>query len=114
MVRPDGASIILAGGALRARFRHSPSAPSLLESDQPERFEIDLLPVSIVIPAGHCLRLSVTSSDFPAFDRNLNTGGPLSQDATGQNAINRVYHYTQFPSHVILPMLCSRTGTQNT
>ncbi|MBX3001776.1 MAG: CocE/NonD family hydrolase [Caldilineaceae bacterium] len=105
LVRPDGASVILTGGALRARFRHSPLAPSLLEPNKPERFEIDMMPISVVIPAGHSLRLTVTSSDFPAFDRNLNTGGPLSREAAGQVAINRVYHDAQLPSHIILPVL---------
>jgi uncharacterized protein len=105
MVRPDGASIILTGGSLSARFRHSPFEPSLLEPDKAERFEIEMLPVSIVIPAGHSLRLTVTSSDFPAFDRNLNTGGPLSREASGQVAHNHVHHDASRPSHLILPVL---------
>ncbi len=105
MVRPDGASVILSGGTMRARYRHSPSAPVLLEPDKPERFEIEMLPLSIVVPAGHRLRLTVTSSDFPAFDRNLNTGGPIGQESEGQVAVNRIYHDVQRPSHVILPVL---------
>lgn len=105
LVRPDGASVILTGGSLRARFRHSLFEPSLLEPDKVERFEIEMLPVSIVIPAGHRLRLTVTSSDFPAFDRNLNTGGPCSRETSGQVARNHVYHDASRPSHLVLPVL---------
>jgi putative CocE/NonD family hydrolase len=105
MVRPDGASVILTGGVLRARFRHSLEQSKLLEPDQPERFEIRMLPISIVIPAGHRLRLTVTSSDFPAFDRNLNTGGPIGLEARGQKAINTIFHDPSRPSHVLLPVL---------
>jgi putative CocE/NonD family hydrolase len=105
MVRPDGASVILTGGVLRARFRHSLEHPEMLEPNQPERFEIRMLPISIVIPAGHRLRLTVTSSDFPAFDRNLNTGGPIGQEQRGQKAINTIYHDSLLPSHVLLPVL---------
>jgi uncharacterized protein len=105
MVRPDGASVILSGGTLRARYHRSPTKPLRLEPHRPERFEIEMMPVSIVVPAGCALRLTVTSSDFPAFDRNLNTGGPIGRESVGQVAVNRIYHDAQLPSHVVLPVL---------
>lgn len=105
MVRPDEASVILSGGTVRARYHLSPITPKWLEPDKPERFEIEMLPLSIVIPAGHRLRLTVTSSDFPAFDRNLNTGEPIGHESEGQVAVNRIYHDAQRPSHVVLPVL---------
>lgn len=64
-----------------------------------------MMPLSIVIPAGHRLRLTVTSSDFPAFDRNLNTGGPIGRERRGQRAINLIFHDRLRPSHVLLPVL---------
>ncbi|MCE7987450.1 MAG: CocE/NonD family hydrolase [Caldilinea sp. CFX5] len=105
MVRPDGASVILSSGVLRARYRHSLTEAQLLTPDQPERFEIEMIPVSIVIPAQNRLRFTVTSSDFPAFDRNLNTEETIGYGRHGQKAINRIYHDHLRPSHVLLPVL---------
>lgn len=103
-VRPDGSSIVLSAGVLRARYRAGFLQPALLEPDQPSRFEVEMQPLSVVIPAGHRLRLTVTSSDFPALDRNLNTGGPIGQETAGQSATNTLYHDAVHPSHVILPV----------
>jgi putative CocE/NonD family hydrolase len=104
-VRPDGTSIVLSGGILRARYRHLLRRPALLEPDRPYCFAVEMMPVSIEIPAGHCLRLSVASSDFPEFDRNLNTGGPASRQRRGQPAINLIFHDRLRPSHVLLPAM---------
>ncbi len=105
MVRPDGASVILSGGTMQALYRHTPTEAIPLDPDQPERFEIEMLPVSIVVAAGHALRLTVTSSDFPLFARNLNIGDPNGQQSAGQVASNRVYHDAERPSHISLPIL---------
>jgi uncharacterized protein len=105
MVRPDGASVILSGGTMHARYRRTPTAAIPLERGRPERFEIEMLPMSMVVPAGHALRLTVTSSDFPLFARNLNTGNPNGQESEGQVASNRIYHDAEHPSHIILPIL---------
>ena len=104
-VRPGGASVIISGGALRARYRHSSKRETLLEPDRPECFEIEMMPVSIVIPKGARLRLTVTSSDYPAIARNLNTGLSLSKERRAQKAINMVYHDRLRPSHVVLPVV---------
>jgi predicted acyl esterase len=93
--------MILSGDTLQARYRRSPLEPLPLEPDVPERFEINMLPISMVVPAGHSLRLTVASSDFPAFARNLNTGDP----STLQIATNRIYHDAAHPSHMVLPVL---------
>ncbi|MEZ4681296.1 MAG: CocE/NonD family hydrolase [Caldilineaceae bacterium] len=105
MVRPDGASVILSGGVLTARYRHAVDEPALLEANQPERFVINMMPISIEIPAGYCLRLTVTSSDFPAYARNLNTGQAIAKASKGQVAINQIFHDSLHPSHVVLPVL---------
>lgn len=105
-VRPDGTSIILSGGILRARFRHSLARPKPLNPDKPTRFEVEMMPLSIEIPASHCLRLTVTSSDFPEFDRNLNTGGPIGRERRSHSAINLLFHDRLRPSHILLPVVC--------
>ena len=104
-VRPNGASVIISGGILRARYRHSLSRPQSLEPDKPELFTIDMHATATVIPAGHRLRLTLTSSDFPAFDRNLNTGGPIGRERRWQTAINLLFHDRLRPSHILLPVL---------
>ena len=114
MVRPDGASVILSSGVLRARYRHSLIQAQLLTPDQPERFEIDMLPVSIIIPAQNRLRVTVTSSDFPTFDRNLNTAETIGYGRQGQKVTNYIYHDRLRPSHVLLPVLSmNAVGDEN-
>jgi predicted acyl esterase len=56
-------------------------------------------------PAGHRLRIEVSSSNFPRFDRNLNTGGNNERDSTFVVAHQRVVHDAQHPSHVVLPVI---------
>jgi putative CocE/NonD family hydrolase len=104
-VRPDESSIVLSGGILRARYHAGFEQATLLEPDRPTRLLVEMLPLSIVVPAGHRLRLTMTSSDFPAFDRNLNTGGPIGREIDGRTATNSIFHDAARPSHVILPIL---------
>ena len=58
------------------------------------RFEVDLWATAQVFMAGHCIRVQVTSSDFPRYDRNLNTGGTFGTEVRGQVAVNTVFHDT--------------------
>ncbi len=104
-VRRGGASVIISGGELRARYRHGGQTEALLEPDKPERFEIEMMPLAIVIPKGARLRLTVTSSDYPGTGRNLNTGQSLDKEKKGEKAINMVYHDRLRPSQVVLPIL---------
>ncbi len=55
--------------------------------------------------SGHRLRVEVTSSDFPRYDRNLNTGGPIGEEVCGQAALNTIFHDRVRPSHVVLPVM---------
>jgi putative CocE/NonD family hydrolase len=104
-VRSDGAALILSGGILRARYRRCLWEADPLTPDEPTRFEIPMMPLSAVIPAGDRLRLSVTSSDFPAHDRNLNTGEAIDIAQKGRVATNTIYHDASRASHVVLPVL---------
>jgi len=103
-VRPDGAAVVLSGGILRARYRASAWQPTLLDPGVPARFEITMMPLSVVIPTGDRLRLSITSSDFPAYSRNLNTCGPIDEEVEGRVANNTIYHDALRPSHIVLPV----------
>jgi len=108
-VRPDETSIVLSGGILRARYRESFGRPRLLEPGQPTRFTVEMMPLSVVIPAGHRLRVTISSSDYPAFDRNLNTGGPIGKETQGRVATNQIFHDDLRPSHLLLPVMEGRS-----
>lgn len=104
-VHPDGYSRIVCDGILRARYRNSFEHPELLDPGKVYRYEIDLWGTSNAFQPGHRIRVSVTSSCFPRFDRNLNTGGPIHGEAIGQVAINTVFHDSIRASHIILPVI---------
>jgi hypothetical protein len=104
-VHPDGRTFNVCDGILRARFRDSLEAPSLVEPGAVERYEIDLWATSMVFEAGHRLRVLVSSSDFPRYDANPNTG-ESSYDATRTvGARQTVFHDAQRASHVVLPVV---------
>ena len=104
-VHPDGYARLLCDGILRARYRDSFRAPVLLERGQVYRFTVDLWATSNVFLPGHRIWVSVTSSCFPRFDRNLNTGGPIHREVAGAVAINTVFFDEARPSHIVLPVI---------
>jgi putative CocE/NonD family hydrolase len=106
-VHPDGRSINLQEGILRARYRESLSEPSLIEPDRIYRYDIPLGPLGVRIAAGNRLRLTVSSSDFPQWDRNLNTGGALfgEQPSASVVATQTVLHDGEHASHVTVQVM---------
>jgi putative CocE/NonD family hydrolase len=104
-VDPDGFSRLLCDGILRARYRNDAAQPELLTPQQVYEFVVDLWDTANTFKAGHRLRVAVTSSCFPRFDRNLNTGGLFGMEAQGQVAINTVFHDAMRPSRIILPVV---------
>ena len=104
-VQPDGRSILVVDGILRACYRKSRARPKRLRPKQVYRFAIDLWPTAWRFAAGHRLRLAVTSSCFPRFDRNLNTGANPALSGEILVATNTVYHDRDYPSHLNLPVL---------
>ena len=106
-VFPDGRSINLQEGIVRARYRESLTDPSLLEPDRVYRYRIPLGPVGARIAAGNCLRVTISSSDFPQWDRNLNTGGPLfgEQVSAAVVATQTILHDAENASFVTLPVV---------
>jgi putative CocE/NonD family hydrolase len=106
-VHPDGRAMFVTEGALRARYRQSTEEPTLLVPGEIEELRLELWGTSNVFLPGHRLRLEITSSDFPHFDRNSNTGGDIGRE-TEDNfvlAVNRIYHGPEYPSRLILPII---------
>ena len=104
-VRPDGYAHNLQDGIIRARYRTSAAQPSFIKPGRVYRYTIDLGSTSQVIKAGHRIRVDVSSSNFPRFDRNPNTGAPLGVDARLESAQQTIHHSSAFPSRVILPII---------
>jgi putative CocE/NonD family hydrolase len=106
-VFPDGRVINLTDGIVRARYRDvaQRATPTLIEPGRPYAYDIDLWATSNVFGAGHRIGLQVTSSSFPRWDRNPNTGAAFGADATVQVAYQTILHDTEHPSHVVLPLI---------
>jgi len=114
-VYPDGTAYNLTEGILRARFHRSIyREPELLVPGTIYEFTVTLQPTSNVFLAGHQIRLHVTSSDFPLWDRNPNTGHPQGMDAEIQPATQRIYHDRAHPSHLVLPVIPASTDSTAT
>jgi putative CocE/NonD family hydrolase len=106
-VYPDGRAIILTEGILRARYRNSLTEPELLEPGTVYELWLNLWATANVFLPGHRIRLEVSSSNFPRFDRNSNTGGEIASETADQYqpAINGIFHDAAHPSHLILPII---------
>ncbi|MFZ0594690.1 MAG: CocE/NonD family hydrolase, partial [Bryobacteraceae bacterium] len=92
-------------GIIRARYRSSEEAPELMNPGQVYRFMIDLWSTSNVFRSGHRLRIEISSSNFPRFDRNLNTGQEAEFATRFVSASNTIYHDAEHPSAVVLPIV---------
>ena len=106
-VQPDGFSRILAEGVLRARFRNGFERPEAVAPGAVAAYEIDLFATSNVFLPGHRIRVSITSSSFPRFDRNPNTGAELGADRPEdlRRARQTVFHDSGRASYVLLPVV---------
>lgn len=104
-VHPDGRAYNLCDGIRRARYRESFTVPKLLEPGGTNRFEIDLWVTSNLFPAGHRVRLEISSSNFPRFDRNPNTGHDFGTDTELAKAVQTILHDPMHPSHIVLPII---------
>jgi uncharacterized protein len=106
-VHPDGRSIFLTEGILRARYRDSDDGDSteLLEAGEVAEYRIRCYPAAVVFRRGHRLRLDVTSSSFPRFSRNLNNGEDIGTSTRMVVAEQTVLHTDVYPSHVLLPVI---------
>ena len=104
-VHPDGFAQRLNDGIVRARFRNTREQEELLTPGAVKAYDIDCWSTCTVLLEGHRLRLEISSSAFPKFDRNLNTGGPIGKETKGLVAEQTVYHDRDRPSYLIVPVI---------
>jgi putative CocE/NonD family hydrolase len=104
-VWPNGFAQNLTEGILRARYRESTKAPKLIEPGKVIEYQVDAWSTSNVFLKGHRIRVEVSSSNFPRFDRNLNTGKSSSDSRESVSATNTIYHDPEHPSALILPVV---------
>jgi hypothetical protein len=107
-VAPDGFAQDLTEGILRMRYRSSPEHATLMNPGQIYEISLDLWATSNLFLRGHSLRLEISSSNFPRFDRNLNTGEEIKFARTLVAASNAILHDAQHPSSLVLPIMPSK------
>jgi uncharacterized protein len=107
-VAPDGLARNLTEGILRMRYRASQEHVGLMNPGQVYEISLDLWATSNVFLRGHSLRLEISSSNFPRFDRNFNTGEDIKFARTFVSATNTILHDAQHPSALVLPVMPSK------
>ena len=102
---PDGLAINLTDSIIRARYRNGWDTPELLEPGKVYELVFELYPTSNVFKKGHRIRLDISSSNWPRFDVNPNTGGDLGVERRLEIAEQAIHHEPEHPSHVVLPII---------
>jgi putative CocE/NonD family hydrolase len=104
---PAGFDLNVADSIVRARYRNGLSKAEFLKPGQPYEFTIEMYPTSLLYKRGHRIRLDISSSNFPRFDVNPNTGEPLNDNRRWRIAENTVFMDANHPSRVLLPIVPS-------
>ena len=106
-VHPDGRAILLCEGIQRARYRSSLTDPTLWQPGTVHELTVDMCVTANVFLPGHRIRLEVSSSNFPRYDTNTNTGTAIAADTEDDVAVavNRVHHGPAHPSRLVLPLI---------
>lgn len=104
-VYANGKAYNLCDGIIRTRYRESLTDPTLITPGATYRYEIDLWVTSNLFKAGHRILVEISSSNFPRFDRNPNTGHAFGTDTELATAAQTIFHDTAHPSHVLLPII---------
>jgi hypothetical protein len=102
---PGGVDLNIADSIVRARYRKGPGKAEFLQPGQPEEFTIEMYPTSLVFQRGHRIRVDISSSNFPRFDVNPNTGEPLNNNRRWRMAENSVYFGGSHASQIVLPVI---------
>jgi putative CocE/NonD family hydrolase len=106
---PEGFAMNLTDGLLRARYRDSWERPTPLSPAEVYAVTVELFPTSNLFKRGHRIRLDVSSSNFPRFDANPNSGEPEGRGQAPRVARNSIYIGRARPSHLLLPIVPART-----
>ncbi len=109
-VYPDGRAFNVQEGVLRMRYREDFRRKVWMEEGEVYEIHLDLEATSNYFGEGHRIRLEVSSSHFPRWDRNMNTGGNNYDETEGIQARNTVHHSPEYPSHIILPVVEGRVA----
>lgn len=109
-VYPDGRSMLVTDGIIRARFRESFETEKFLEPDEVVEVSVDLWSTSLVFNRGHRIRVAVSSSNAPRFDPNPNTGHAFRADKEKRIAKNTLYFSDKYPTQIVLPIYHETTG----
>jgi len=105
-VYPDGTAVNIQDGIVRAMYRDNDALlPTPLTPGEIEEYVIDMWATSNVFKAGHRIRVDVSSSNFPRFNRNLNTGEPIPDAVRTEVANQTIFHQADHPSHIVLPII---------
>ncbi len=102
---PGGFDLNITDGILRARFRDSLKKEKLMTPGEVYPVTVRLYPTSNVFKKGHRLRVDISSSNFPRFDVNPNTGEPLNNNRRSESAVNTIHHDADHPSAIVLPLI---------
>ena len=109
----DGCARNLTDGIIRARYRDSMSDPTLITPNEPTCYNIDLWATSNCFKKGHRIRIEISSSNFPRFDRNSNSGGVISEDKILLPALQKILHTSDYESYVTLPIVPRKDSNIN-
>lgn len=104
---PGGYAMNLTDSIIRARYRYGFEQPELMKPGTIYQFNIEMPPISNLFKAGHKIRLDISSSNYPTYDRNPNTGKTYAADSSSIVAENTIYHDAKHPSHVVLPIIAT-------
>jgi len=106
-VFPDGKAINLCDGIARARYRGGLATEELMDPGTVYEITVDMTATSNVFLPGHRIRVDVSSSNFPRYDRNTNTGGVIARETEAQMipAVNHIHHGPNHPSRLVLPII---------
>jgi putative CocE/NonD family hydrolase len=102
-VHPDGRSILVSRGLMRARYRDGLEKQALMKQGEVYKVTVRMDATGLCFDAGHRIRLCVTSSDFPRYARNNNTGNRVDLDTELRVATNNIHHGASYPSRLLLP-----------
>ena len=108
-VHPDGRAFNIADGIQRASFRDWNATPKLVKPGEINEYIIDMGNTSIMFRKGHRIRIDISSSNFPWYDRNMNTGNPIGEDTIGLKATQTIYHDKEYASYIDLPVISKGT-----
>ena len=110
-VLPDGRSDVITSAEMRAAYREGIDAqPTPIEPHQVYEYRLEFMATSNVWKAGHRLRVTIASADFPRRERNPNTNAPTGDDAESVIATNTILHTREHPTHLLLPVVPSERG----